>query len=152
MSDSDNSSVDDLIQQLQTTTQVSRDIQKEDFKLNKENLVDFLLQHSGKLIKSSVDFVDEVKQFITSAPDSRDLEALSKLVGASAAAIETLNKMHIADEKNKASKEIKQMDIESKKALQDSSNETKLLVNREDLLKKLIDSADVIEAQIEEIN
>lgn len=151
MSDDENSSVDDLIQQLQTTVQVSRDIQKDEFKLDKENLEDFLLQNSGKLIKSSVDFVDEVKQFITSAPDSRDLEALSKLVGASAAAIETLNKMHIADAKNKTTKEIKQMDIDSKKELQDSSNETKLLVNREELLKRLVDSAEIIDAEIQNI-
>ena len=59
----------------------------EEFKLDKEGLEDFLLQNSGKLIKGSVEYVEEVKQFITSAPDAKDVEALSKLVGASAAAI-----------------------------------------------------------------
>lgn len=147
MSD-DNSSVNDLINQLQSNTSLSKNIEKEDFKLSKEELEEFLLNNSGKLIKSSVDFVDDVKQFITSAPDAKDLEALSKLVGASAAAIETLNKIHISDERNKAAKEIKTMDIESKKQLQDSENNNKLLLNREELMKQLLSKADVIDAEV----
>ena len=96
MNDQTDDAVDNLISQLQGNVQIARDIEtKEEFKLNKDELEDFLLQHSGKLIKGSVDFVDDVKQFITSAPDAKDLEAFSKLVGASAAAIESLNKILI---------------------------------------------------------
>ena len=86
--------VGDLLEQLKGTTKVKRDLEESNLNLSKENLEDFLLQYSGKLIKGSVDYVEDVKQFITSAPDSKDLEALSKLVGASAAAIESLNKIH----------------------------------------------------------
>ena len=103
MDDDINSSVDDLLDQLQTSAQVTRDIKNNDnFKLESEDLQEFLLQYSGKLIKGSVEFVDEVTQYITNAPDAKDVESLSKLVGASAAAIETLNKIHIANEKNKS--------------------------------------------------
>lgn len=147
MSDENKDSINDLINQLQSV-QVVRDDKNEDFQLDKENLQDFLLQNSGKLIKSSVDFVEDVKQFITSAPDSRDLEALSKLVGASAAAIETLNKLHLADERNKTAKDIKQMDIDSKKQLQNDEHQNKLLLNREELMKQLINNAEIIEAEI----
>ena len=116
MDDQIDDAVDDLISQLQGNVQIARDIEtKEEFKLNKDELEDFLLQHSGKLIKGSVDFVDDVKQFITSAPDAKDLEAFS---------------------------------IESKKELQDSDNQTKLLLNREELMKQLINNAQIIDADI----
>ena len=149
MDDDINSSVDDLLDQLQTSAQVTRDIKNNDnFKLESEDLQEFLLQYSGKLIKGSVEFVDEVTQYITNAPDAKDVESLSKLVGASAAAIETLNKIHIANDKNKSSKELKIMDIESKKQLQEDDNKTKLLLNREELMKQLIDDAKVIDADV----
>ncbi len=143
MDDDTNDSINDLLSQLQTSTQVARDTNKQDdFELNKEDLEKFLLQYSGKLIKGSVDYVEDVKQFITSAPDAKDVESLSKLVGAAAAAIETLNKIHISDQKAKSSKELKVMDIESKQALQQQDTENKLLLNREELLKNLIDVTD----------
>ena len=151
MNDNSDDSVDDLISQLQGNLQVARDMEnKEDFKLDKEGLEDFLLQNSGKLIKGSVDYVEEVKQFITSAPDAKDVEALSKLVGASAAAIESLNKILMNNKKIEATEKLKIMDIESKKALQNADNENKLLLNREDLMKKLIDNADIIDAEVTE--
>ena len=149
MDDDMTDSIDDLLSQLQSSNQVGRDIEKQDdFKLEKEDLENFLLQYSGKLIKGSVDYVEDVKQFITSAPDAKDVESLSKLVGAAAAAIETLNKIHISDQKAKSTKELKVMDIESKKALQQQDTETKLLLNREELMKQLIDDAQIIDADV----
>ena len=146
MDDDMNDSIDDLLSQLQVSTQVTRDtIKQDDFKLDKEDLENFLLQYSGKLIKGSVDYVEDVKQFITSAPDAKDVESLSKLVGAAAAAIETLNKIHISDQKAKSTKELKIMDIESKQALQQQDTETKLLLNREELMKQLIGDAQIID-------
>jgi len=149
MDDDMTDSIDDLLSQLQSSNQVARDVEKQDdFKLDKEDLENFLLQYSGKLIKGSVDYVEDVKQFITSAPDAKDVESLSKLVGAAAAAIETLNKIHISDQKAKSTKELKVMDIESKKALQQQDTETKLLLNREELMKQLIDDAQIIDADV----
>ena len=151
MDDDMNDSIDDLLSQLQSSNQVARDADKQDdFKLDKEDLENFLLQYSGKLIKGSVDYVEDVKQFITSAPDAKDVESLSKLVGAAAAAIETLNKIHISDQKAKSTKELKIMDIESKKALQQQDTENKLLLNREELMKRLINDAQIIDADVTE--
>ena len=146
MDDDMTDSIDDLLSELQSSTQIARDVDKQDdFKLDKEDLENFLLQYSGKLIKGSVDYVEDVKQFITSAPDARDVESLSKLVGAAAAAIETLNKIHISDQKAKSTKELKIMDIESKQALQQQDTETKLLLNREELMKQLIGDTQIID-------
>tara|TARA_R110001599_G_scaffold110523_1_gene274461 strand:- start:4197 stop:4646 length:450 start_codon:yes stop_codon:yes gene_type:complete len=140
--------VDDLLSQLKGANAASKEIQKDEFNLDKEELEKFLLNYSGKLIKGTVDYVEEVKQFITSAPDSRDVDALSKLVGASASAIESLNKILLQDKANEAKIQVKQMDIESKKELQDSSNERLgLSINREELLKQLIKDAKVIDVE-----
>ena len=153
MDDDTNDSIDDLLSELQSSTHIARDVEKQDdFKLDKEDLENFLLQYSGKLIKGSVDYVEDVKQFITSAPDAKDVESLSKLVGAAAAAIETLNKIHISDQKAKSTKELKIMDIESKQALQQQDTETKLLLNREELMKQLIGDAQIIDADVDTIN
>ena len=140
--------VDDLLAQLKGVTAASKEIQKDEFSLEKEELEKFLLNYSGKLIKGTVDYVEEVKQFITSASDSKDVDALSKLVGASASAIESLNKILLQDKANEAKIQVKQMDIESKKELQDNSNERLgLSINREELLKQLVMDAKIIEVE-----
>jgi hypothetical protein len=141
--------VDDLLSQLKGVNVAKKELEKQDFNLDKEKLEDFLLQYSGKLIKDSVDYVEDVKQFITSAPDARDVDALSKLIGASASAIESLNKILLQDKANEAKILVKEMDIQSKKELQDKSNEQAVLtINREELLKQLIDDAKVIDAEV----
>jgi hypothetical protein len=143
--------VDDLLSQLKGANLASKEIEKNEFNLDKDKLEDFLLKYSGKLIKDSVDYVEDVKQFITSAPDARDVEALSKLVGASASAIESLNKILISNKQNDSRKEIKQMDIDSKKELaQESDKRIGLTINREELLKQLMDDAKVIDAEVAE--
>ena len=146
MSDDTNSSVDDLLNQLQSSGAI-KDVKEdsEEFTLTKDKLEEFLLQHSGKLIKGSLEYIDDIGQYVTAAPDSKDVEALAKLVASSAAAIETLNKIHIADQKNKSSMDIKKLDIASKKELQLKQDETKLLLNREELMAKLIKDAKIID-------
>ena len=141
--------VDDLLSQLKGANLASKEIEKNEFNLDKDKLEDFLLKYSGKLIKDSVDYVEDVKQFITSAPDARDVEALSKLVGASASAIESLNKILISNKQNDSRKEIKQMDIDSKKELaHENDKRIGLTINREELLKQLMDDAKVIDAEV----
>ena len=143
MSDDIDKIVDDLVGQFKGVNQVKK--KKDDLQISDETLKDFLYKYSGKLIKDSVEVVDDIKDFITAAPDSRDLEALSKLIGASAAAIETLNKIQIADEKNKTQVGIKAMDIEAKKELNLQKAEDHVLtMNREELIDKLISKAKVI--------
>jgi hypothetical protein len=138
--------VDDLLSQLKGVNVAKKTLEKEETFIEKEKLEDFLLQYSGKLIKGSVDYVEDVKQFITSAPDARDVDALSKLIGASASAIESLNKILLQDKANEAKIQVKEMDIQSKKELQDKNHErVGLTINREELLKQLIDDAKVIE-------
>lgn len=146
MSDDIDKIVDDLVGQLKGSQEVKS--KKEELNLTDENLKQFLYQYSGKLIKDSVEVVEDIKDFVTAAPDSRDLEALSKLIGASAAALETLNKIQIADEKNKTLVGIKVMDIEAKKELTlQKAEENVLTLNREELMDRLITGAKKIDVE-----
>lgn len=146
MSDDIDKIVDDLVGQLKGSQEVKS--KKEELNLTDENLKQFLYQYSGKLIKDSVEVVEDIKDFVTAAPDSRDLEALSKLIGASAAALETLNKIQIADEKNKTMVGIKVMDIEAKKELTlQKAEENVLTLNREELMDRLITGAKKIDVE-----
>jgi len=146
MSDDIDKIVDDLVDQFKNTKQVKK--KADELNLNDETLKSFLYEYSGKLIKDSVNAVEDIKDFVTAAPDSRDLEALSKLIGASAAAIETLNKIQIADEKNRTQKTIKAMDIEAKKQLtMQKAEDNVLTMNREELINKLLSNAKTIEVE-----
>ena len=143
-----NPDVNDLLDALKAKGDIKvRDTsnQKEDFTLDKDNIESFILNNTGKLIKDSMSYIDEIGEYVSAAPDSRDVEALAKLISSSAAALDSLQKMYIADEKNKNAVFIKTLDIESKKVLQQSDQDHKLLLNREELLSKLIIDAEVID-------
>ena len=55
--------------------------------------------------------------------------------------IDTLNKVYVSIEKNKTSKEIKQMDVESKEKINNEQNVTYLL-SRKEIMKELMGSSE----------
>ena len=151
MDDDMTDSIDDLLSQLQLPNgiAIARDTTNDpNFTLEKADLEAFLLQHTGRLIKGSIEYIDEVRTSYLTSPDARDVESVSKLIGAAAAAIETLNKIHIANQRNASAKELKIMDIESKHSLLQQDTANKVLLTREELIKKLIDDSKIIEADV----
>ena len=133
--------VNDIIAQLKQNNKASK-APVEESVLNKEDLEDFLIQNSSKLIKKSLSIVDNVNDYISSAPENRDVAALAELIKASSSAIETLNKLHTAKERNETQVAVKQMDIESKERLNIADNQTKMLLSRDDVLKALVEKED----------
>tara|TARA_R100000315_G_C5228190_1_gene139205 strand:- start:594 stop:1034 length:441 start_codon:yes stop_codon:yes gene_type:complete len=133
--------VNDIITQLKQNNKVAKAPIEESI-LNKDDLEDFLIQNSGKLIKKSLSIVDNVNDYISSAPENRDVAALAELIKASSSAIETLNKLHTAKERNETQVTVKQMDVESKERLNIADNGTKLLLSRDDIMKALVDKDD----------
>jgi hypothetical protein len=130
--------VNDIINQLKHSNKVAK-APIEESVLNKDDLEDFLIQNSGKLIKKSLSIVDNVNDYISSAPENRDVAALAELIKASSSAIETLNRLHTAKERNETQVAVKQMDVESKERLNIADNQTKMLLSRDDIMKALID-------------
>ena len=114
--------------------------------MDKEDIEDFIIQHTSRLIKKSLSIVDNVNDYISSAPENRDVAAMAELIKASSGAIEALNKLHTAKERNDTQVAVKQMDIESKERLNIADNGTKLLLSRDDIMKALVDKdGDIID-------
>ena len=130
--------VNDIISQLKQSNKDTKTPVEESL-LNKEDLENFLIQNSSKLIKKSLSIVDNVNDYIQSAPENRDVAAMAELIKASSGAIEALNRLHTAKERNDTQVAVKQMDIESKERLNVIDNQTKMLLSRDDIMKALVD-------------
>jgi hypothetical protein len=120
--------------------------------LTKENIEKFVIEKAGKLVEESIDVVSNVKEYISSAPESKDVGSLADLIAATSTAIETLNKIIVADKRNDTTIKTKEMDIASRKEMKEADNTSKLLTTREQVFKMLIDSANksakIIDAEI----
>lgn len=127
--------VNDIIAQLKTTTSLTK-VQPEE-ELTKEQLEEFIIKNSGKLITKTFGIIDDVQTYISSAPDAKDVAALAELLKAASANIEALNKVYISRERNKTQKEIKQMDVDARKEINTQDNAV-LLLSRKELMQELI--------------
>ena len=152
MSDELNEIVGDLLGQLQEANKKAVVAQKESDPLTKENIEKFVIENAGKLVKESLEVVTNVKDYISSAPENKDVSSLADLIAATSTAIETLNKIIVTDKRNETVIKAKDMDIKSRKELKEVDTTTKLLATREQVFKMLIDSANTsaktIEAEI----
>lgn len=143
----DRSDVKTLLDQLKETTKAANTIQKSDFVLNKEDLEQFILNNTGRLIQDSMETIDSVKQYIVSAPESEDVHSLAELYKASTGAIEALNKILLQQQKAQAQITVKTMDIQAKQAIAEKKDERDTFT-REEIMEQLLNSGKVIEAEI----
>ena len=142
--------IGDLIDQLKNAEQFLKKPEKaeEQFDLNPEELEKFILNNAGKLVKKSIDMVDEVKQYVETAPESRDVSSLSELINASSSAIETLSKILVQNKRDKTQKEVKQMDIDGKKQLMQGEFNAKMMLSRDDVMNELFKKVDKEEKNV----
>ena len=142
-SDKDNA-VDDILSQLSTQHHsITRQKRTEEEPPAVEDLEEFLIQKTAKLINTTLDAVDNVKDYISSAPENKDVASLAELMRSANSAIETMQKVHSNRANNEARKDIKQMDIDSKKELNVMDNTAKLVMSREEIMKAMLeDSSD----------
>lgn len=137
--------VNDIISQLKTSSLSNTSPQKEEVKLTKDNLEEFILTNSGKLVTKSLGLIDNIESFVSTSPEPDDVAALSELIKAAASAVESLNKIYIADSKNDNQMKMKKLDIAAREKLSLMDNQTKILLSREDIMKALINPSDVID-------
>lgn len=138
--------VGDIITQLKGTTALAR--REPEDELTKEKLEEFIIKNSGRLINKSLNIIDEVQAYISSAPDAKDVAAFAELLKASSASMESLNKIYISLEKNKTTKDIKQMDLDSREKINTQDNITHLL-SRKEVMKELMGKADKADTTID---
>ena len=141
--------IDSLLDQLKENNSFTREVAKkpEKFHLDKEQLEQFILNSSGKLIKDSLEMFDNIKDFVESAPDAESVTGLAELMRANTSAIDSLNKILLQDKKSNTQVGIKQMDIDAKKELAEGSRSNGPTLTREEVFKKILDDAKVIEIE-----
>lgn len=134
--------VDDIITQLSTQNHsVTKNKQSAEVP-DVNELEEYLVKTTARLIDTTLDAVDNVKDYISSAPENRDVASLAELMRSANSAIETMQKIHANKENIQARKDVKQMDIDAKKELNIMDNTTKLVMSREEVLKALTDGED----------
>jgi len=140
--------VNDLIEQLKDSGAVAKKASSnEEFKLNREDLENFVLGSTGKLVTQGLDIIDNVKDYVMNNPESREVESLSEALKAVASALNVIKDIHITHLKKDNLKEIKTMEIESRKVLKSEDNKNKLMLSRDEVFKKILEDAKVIEAE-----
>jgi hypothetical protein len=145
-----NSEVGSLLDQLQAVSTKVEQVKTERNPITKEELEKFTIEKGAALVEDALDMVATVKDFIISAPNAEDVEALAGLIKAASSAIDSLNHLTVADKRSNTSIKLKEMDISSKRELQQSDNTQRLLATREEIFKMLTDKAKPIEAEIVE--
>jgi hypothetical protein len=150
MSDIPTHDMGDLVDQLKNADQIIKNPEKaqEEFKLSKDNLEEFILNNAGKLIQQSVEMVSDVKQYVETAPEHRDVTSLAELIKASSSAIESLSKVLVQNKKGDTQKEVKQLDIQGKKELLQGEVTAKIMLSRDEFIKELFANAKKAEEEI----
>ena len=138
----------DLISQLKTLPKDNkRTLQAAEAstELSKEDVEDFIIKKSAKLIQDSLELIDNMKEVVHHMPEAENVSSLPNKFKASTGAIETLNKLVVQDKKSNTTIKAKQLDIDSKRELQSSDQLHALTLSREEVLDRLLKKANVID-------
>lgn len=142
-----NKQIDSLIEQLKNTRAVMNQPLPEIPTLKPEDAEGFIIKKMGELVTESLDLVRKLKNETIAAADAEGIEALSKLIAATASAGEALNKIVVTEKKGKIMKEVKEMEIKAKLVIDEKIDPSQLTLKgtREEIFKQLLKEADVIE-------
>ena len=86
MSEEVQSIVGTLIDQLKENNKTVEKVKAERDPLKKEDLEKFVIERGGALIEDALEMVATVKDFIISAPNAEDVDALAGLINATSSA------------------------------------------------------------------
>jgi len=144
----DDINIDSLVDQLKDNNKVNNQIQNnEEFKLEKEQIEDFVVDKSGKLINQSLEVLENVKDYIMASGDPDSISSLADLINASSKSLDTLNKIVVQNKRTATTLTAKQMDIDSKHAIEEKRNDDAFIGSRDEVFKKILNQAKVIEAE-----
>jgi len=143
--------INSLVSQLKTNNSISKQIIKDTktTSLDKDDLEQFVLNNSARLITDSMDMITSMKDYVTAGSDSDDIGAFAELFKASTHAMEILNKILIQNKRGETTEKVKQMDIDAKKQLTVAEHQSKMLLSRSDIVDRLMTSAEVLDTSVE---
>jgi len=116
--------------------------------LNKEETEQYFLNKTKAIIEASVGAVQDLTQATVHGGNAKDVEALSKLVAATAQMLDTLNKTNLVDKKADRDEQLERIRIEGRKEVaqltqgpKHVTNNNVLVATREEIMKKLLDNS-----------
>ena len=143
--------IKDLVDQLKDTTTTNNKVcnNVEQLSLDPKDVERFVINNSGHLVQQSLEVMDNVKDYIMASGDPDSISALSELIRASSGAIESLNKIVVQNKRAETTLTAKKMDVTAKYAIEDKKNEGALIASREEVFKKILEDAKVIDISTE---
>ena len=137
----------DLTNKLKQSIGIINNKVKENNENHNEDLEEFILKNSKELVVSGIDAINEIKQTVLLNPQSDEVGSLAEIVKGVSTVMNILKDIQITKIKTNTTKEMKQMDIESKKQLEEIDNSPKgLRMTRDEIFKMLKDSGDIVDA------
>lgn len=113
-----------------------------------EDLEEFILRNSKELVVNGIDAINEIKQTVLMNPQSDEVEALAEIFKGVSTAMNILKDIQITKIKLQSTREIKQMDIDSKKELEENERSVKgLRMTRDEVFKMLKESEDIVDTE-----
>ncbi len=145
MSDADD--ISELLSELGSYTPPLPNVQRaiqDTTSLNDEDVQQYFLNKTKALVEAGLGAVQDLTPGIVAGADSREIEALSKLMASTAQALETLQKTALIDKKADRDEKLEKLRQEGKKEVallaqgpKTITNNNVLIASREEVMKKL---------------
>ena len=119
-------------------------------KITEDNINEFILAKSEELINSTLETIASLKPLISSTADAKSMSGFAEIIKAATGAMDTLNNINIEKRKAKTTRELKQLDADTKKLLannQKPNNTVNIVAGRETIMKMLRSTDPVIDGE-----
>jgi len=140
----------DLTDKLKQSVGVISTKAKENKMNHSEDLEDFILRNSKELVEVGIDAIHEIKQTVMLNPQSDEVESLAEIFKGVSTAMNILKDIQITKMKINTTKEIKEMDIQSKKQQLEEISDAPvgMRMTRDEIFKLLKDNGDIVDAEV----
>jgi isopentenyldiphosphate isomerase len=140
----------DLTDKLKQSVGVISKKAKENKMNHSEDLEDFILRNSKELVEVGIDAIHEIKQTVMLNPQSDEVESLAEIFKGVSTAMNILKDIQITKMKINTTKEIKEMDIQSKKQQLEEISDAPvgMRMTRDEIFKLLKDNGDIVDAEV----
>lgn len=146
MNDSDDD-ISNLLDELSSFSMPAPNVQRaiqDNTPLNEHEVQQYVLNKTKALIEAGLGAVQDLTPGVVAGSDSREIEALSKLMASTAQALDSLQKNSLIDKKADRDEKLERIRIEGRKEVaqlaqgpQQITNNNILVASREEIMKKL---------------
>lgn len=112
--------------------------------LNEKDVQQYFLDKTKAVIEASVGAVQDLTVATTAGGDSRDVDALAKLIASTAQMLDALNKTNLIDKKADRDEQLERIRIEGRKEVaalnqgpKHTINNNVMITSREEIMKQL---------------